>query len=792
MGEFALGRLIRRGMNLNDERVERLEAEIARLREEQIGMQRTLDAMRGIVVRRLEREGAEHRNVVARLGQLERTATDTARLLKSVVKSRIWQTLQAGGGLILRVLGRSQQGQVSDVIGLSEAEKSHYIRMRCDTFTAETIYPVGGKIEISGWAVAPEGIENVEIRVGTSVLVSEYGVARQDVEGFFPDQKNAINSGFLARFDTRTLPDGIYRLTIRAVSQKGQTRELELPLIVNQELGVLGEYSRWIRMFDTRDPDLIEIQLAGLTYRPLVSVLVPLFRTNLEILRKTINSVKTQSYSNWELCLVDDGSRIPELTAMLEKESASDPRIHILTRVQQGGISAASNDALQMAKGEYIALLDHDDLLAEDALFHMVNELQQDERPDLLYSDEDHIDEAGRRFSPFFKPGWSPDLILSENYVCHLMMFRKDLAQTVGGFRSEFDLSQDHDILLRMSAKACRIVHVPRVLYHWRTSLESMSRASNAEDKALASSRAVVENFVEGRAKVEAGLHPGRWRVRYPVPAGTRVSILIPTAGKTDMLDRSLNALWQTAGYDDYEVVIIDNSRGETVEKFVEDLRKKGRPVRRFDQRGEPFNYSRLNNRAAAQCDSELLLFLNDDTKGISDGWLLAMVELALRPEVGAVGAKLLYPDGLIQHAGVTMGLAEICGHSFKGLDGKSRHYYDFPDMIRNVSAVTAACVMVRSEVFREVGGFDEELFPIAYNDIDLSLKIGAAGYRVLYTPHAQLYHYEAFSKSHAELHPHPAETAALKSKWKAVIARDPFYNPNLTRDIENWSLHWD
>jgi hypothetical protein len=319
-----------------------------------------------------------------------------------------------------------------------------------------------------------------------------------------------------------------------------------------------------------------------------------------------------------------------------------------------------------------------------------------------------------------------------------------------------------------------------------------MNRASNSEDKALASSFGVVADFLKGRATVEEGMYPGRWRIRYPVPAGTRVSILIPTAGKLDVLGRNLKALWDKAGYSNYEVVIIDNSKADAVEKFVDGVKKSGKPVRLFDQRGEPFNYSSLNNRAAATCDSELLLFLNDDTEGIAQGWLLAMVELAMRQEVGAVGAKLLYPSGLIQHGGVTMGLAEICGHSFKGLEGKSRHYNDFPDLIRNVSAVTAACVMIRNEVFREVGGFDEAMFPIAYNDIDLTLKIGAAGYRVLYTPFALLYHYEAFSKNEGELHPHPAETKALKTKWKDVIARDPFYNPNLTRHKENWSLKWD
>ena len=777
---------------MNDERLERLEAEISKLREEQTGMQRTLDAMSAMLVRRVENETLVQRKIAGRLGRLESTATDTAKVVRELVKSRIWKTLTLAGGMMLRLNPAGSQGKGTHSTELSEAEKSERIQMRCDSLNANSIDPVAGKIEISGWAVAADGIEDVQVHVGKQSLRVRYGIPRTDIEALFPQIKNSAYSGFAAGFDTRDVPDGIYRLKLSATSRKGYKREIDLPLIVNQEIGVLGEYSRWLEAFEDRDPDLVRVQVAGFRYCPLVSVLVPVYRTNLDILRETIDSVKNQGYHNWELCLADDGSDQPELTAFLEKEAAGDSRIHVVSRSERRGISAASNDALDLATGEYIALLDHDDLLTEDALFCMVGELQGNDRPDLLYSDEDHIDESGRRFSPFFKPDWSPDLVLSENYVTHLMMFRRDLALAVGGFRSEFDLSQDHDILLRMSEKANWIAHVPKVLYHWRTSLESMSRASTAEEKAIDSSRRVVESFVQGRATVEPGLYPGRWRVRYPVPPGNRVSIIIPTAGKIDVLDRNLKALWNTAGYDAYDVLIIDNSRGETVVRFTDELRKKGHPVKRFDQRGQPFNYSRLNNLAAAQCQTELFLFLNDDTEGISKGWLLAMVELAIRPEVGAVGAKLLYPGGMIQHAGVTMGLAEICGHSFKGLEGKQRHYYDFPDLIRNVSAVTAACVMMRADVFRQVGGFDEEIFPIAYNDIDLALKIGAAGYRVLYTPHALLYHYEAFSKSAAELRPHPTETIALKTKWKKVIARDPFYNPNLTRHIENWSLRWD
>jgi GT2 family glycosyltransferase len=779
--------------NLNDERLARLEAEIARLREENEKTQQTLDAMSSMLVRRMERDALHQGKFVNRLNRLEDTARDTARLLSEMLGSRIWKSLTAAGGLVLRAIPSNAKKKAENLAGLTEAEKREHIQMRCDTVHSQSQDPVSGKIEVTGWATSPDGIERVEMTVGSyPPLRVRYGNPRPDIEALFPQIKDSSKSGFVAGVDTRDLPDGAHRLRIRAFSRNGTVREIEQPLFINQEMGVRNEYTRWLEVFEDRDPDLIRIQIASMKYCPLVSVLLPSFRTHTDILQETINSVKNQSYTNWELCIADDASGIPALTALLEKEAAEGPRIRFVARPERGGISAASNDALNMASGEYVALLDHDDLLTEDALFHLVSELQGKTRPAILYSDEDHIDESGRRFSPFFKPDWSPDLILSENYVTHLMMFRRDLALSVGGFRSEFDLSQDHDILLRMSEKANAIVHVPRVLYHWRTRLQSMSRASTAEDRAIDSSRRVIESFVAGRATVEPGLHPGRWRVRYPVPAGARVSMIIPTAGKLDILDRNLKALWATAGYHNYEIVIIDNSRGETVVKFVDDLRMRQKNIRRFDQRGQPFNYSALNNRAAAECDSELFLFLNDDTEGISEGWLLAMVELAMRPEVGAVGAKLLYPDGSIQHAGVTMGLAEICGHSFKGLENRHRHYFDFPDLIRNVSAVTAACVMIRADVFRQVGGFDEQMFPVAYNDIDLALKIGAAGYRVLYTPHALLYHHEAFSKTAADMNPHPGETLALKAKWKKVIARDPFYNPNLTRHIENWSLRWD
>jgi len=779
-----------------------VEEQLAELVATQREISQQVEALRDYLIGTADSERSQQSDLHRRVIALEQSSRHTQSVINMILDSRIWKTLQTGGAVMMQLLRLTPSGrrlQRSGTLRAAAGDRIQAIQLRCDTLPDEPKDPVSGNVEVIGWALAPEGISGVELSVDAGPAINaEYGATRNDLPALFPNVPNVLHSGFSVILDTRQLEDGIHRVTITARSKNGKTREIEVPLLVSQGVGSVSEYSRWLEAFEHPEPQLVRLKIASFSYLPTVSILVPVFRTNLAILRETIESVLQQSYPNWELCLVDDGSEDSQISSLLTQYGRADLRIKVAVQERQSGISAASNRALEMARGEYVALLDHDDVLAQDALFHVVDALQGSGRPDVVYSDEDHMDETGRRFAPFFKPDWSPDLILSENYVCHLMAFRRDLALQVGGFRTEFDLSQDHDILLRLSRVANRIEHIPRVLYHWRTSLRSMSRASASEEKAFESSRGAIASYLaesDTVARVVQGVFSGRWRVCYPIPAGARVSILIPTAGKTEVLDRNLKALWKYAGATDYEVVVIDNSKGDdnrAVFQYAEKLRGRDKPVRYFDQRNEPFNYSRLNNKAASTCTSPFLLFLNDDTEGISEGWLDAMVELAARPEVGAVGAKLLYPDGRIQHAGVTMGLAEVCGHSFKGGSAKERHYYDFADLIRNVSAVTAACMMVRTQVFEEVQGFEETMFPIAYNDIDLCLRIGAAGYRILYTPHALLYHYEAFSKSEKQLHPHPAETLALKTRWREVIARDPFYNPNLTRHRENWSLRWD
>jgi GT2 family glycosyltransferase len=576
------------------------------------------------------------------------------------------------------------------------------------------------------------------------------------------------------------------------VDSGGSVAELDLPLKVDHHHGYANDYQRWIRDFEKRDPAQIELDLRTFAHRPLVSILVPVYRTRGVILEKTIRSVLNQSYPDWELCVVDDGSQSAEVDWILDRHAASDGRIKVVHLQENRGISGATNAALAVATGELVALLDHDDELAQDALFHIVAALNRRPDADVFYSDEDHIDDEGSRSDPFFKPDWSPDLILGENYICHFLVLRSGLCRELGGFRSETDLSQDLDIVLRASLRTQAIVHVPKVLYHWRTEVSTGGRASDSHgQRAIETSRRAVEDYLKAigsEATVMPGAVPSRWRVRYPIPKQQSVRILVPCGGKLPLLKRCLAGLAEKTDFRAFEVSVIDNSQGTEIADFVAGWSVSGRPATYVDCRNQPFSFSAFNNYAARNIREPLLLFLNDDISMIHGEWLTAMVELASRPEVGAVGAKLLYPDNTIQHAGVVLGIFDAAGHGFRGAFAEDRTYFDFPDLIRNVSAVTGACLMVPTDKFRECGGFDEEAFPVAYNDVDLCLRLGQKGYRTLYTPHAQLYHHEAASKRAADKDPRPAETALFKARWKGVIEHDPFYSPNLAIDAEDYS----
>ncbi len=551
-------------------------------------------------------------------------------------------------------------------------------------------------------------------------------------------------------------------------------------------------YLIWIQDFERPEDELTALKVNSLKSKPGISIIMPVFNTEPAELTAAIQSVLHQSYANWELCIADDASSKPEIRPLLERFAHEDARIKLTFPSERGGISKTANAAWQMASGDYVAFLDHDDTLAPHALAYVVQTLDRSPEADLIYSDEDKLDAKGKRFDPFFKPDWSPDLLLSENYICHLLVLRQDLVRKIGTFHSDCDGSQDYDLILRATEHARKIEHIPKVLYHWRAGTASTASGLQNKQYALDAAQAALTAHCERSGKqmtVETGSILGRWRMRYAIPPGTGVSIIIASGGKAEVLTTNLNSLFAKTTYPDFEVVVIDNSKGDVIEKIIRGFATGTHALRYIDWRNKPFNYSTINNAAARQCESPLLLFLNDDTSVIAPDWLESMVELAVRPEVGAVGAKLLYPNGLIQHAGVVMGLYDNCGHAFKALDGGSGHYFDFSDVIRNVSAVTGACLMTKKDVFWQVNGFDETNFAVAFNDVDLCLRIGALGLRILYTPHALLYHHEAFSKTSKDLVPHPDEVNHMRYRWEEVIAGDPYYSPNLTRTEENYSL---
>ncbi|MBV8748123.1 MAG: glycosyltransferase family 2 protein [Candidatus Eremiobacteraeota bacterium] len=558
-------------------------------------------------------------------------------------------------------------------------------------------------------------------------------------------------------------------------------------------------YDRWLLANQTRPADVRRLRdlLPLLTLRPTFSVLMPVYETRERYLRDAIESVLAQAYPDWELCIADDASRSPHVREVLDEYAHDDERVKLVYRETNGHIAAASNSALAIARGEFVALLDHDDLLAPDALFE--NALVVNRHPDvgMIYSDEDKIDDRGRRSSPYFKPDWSPDSLLSRNYISHLGVYRRSIVDDVGGFRVGFEGSQDYDLALRVSERAGRIEHVPRVLYHWRIHEESTASTRTQKGYAYDAATRALSEALERRGepgRIEPDEEtPGIYTVRYAIARKDRVSIIVPTRNHGDDVERCLHSIFDRSTYPDFDVVLLDNGSDDPAS-----LRTFGRWAAREPDRVQvvpydvPFNFSRINNYAAAQASGTYLLFLNNDTEVITPDWLEAMVEQAQRPSIGAVGAKLLYDDGTVQHAGVVIGLGGVAGHSHKYYPGTEPGYFGTLQTVNNFSAVTAACLMVRRTVFDEVGRFDEGL-AIAFNDVDLCLRIRNAGYYNVYLPHVSLYHYESKSRGLEDTPEKQArflrEQQVMHERWRTAIDPDPHYNVNLTRATEDFAI---
>ncbi|MGB6682002.1 MAG: glycosyltransferase family 2 protein, partial [Candidatus Bathyarchaeia archaeon] len=494
------------------------------------------------------------------------------------------------------------------------------------------------------------------------------------------------------------------------------------------ELSLDEQYRIWLENNELSEDRLLEMQkiASEFTYRPRISLVMPVYNTQKEWLRLTIDSVIRQSYSNWELCIADDASTKENMREILTEYSGKYEQIRVKYLKKNLGIAGASNEALSMAEGEFIGFVDHDDELQSNALFEFVKVLNQNKDLDLIYSDEDKKELSGQRVEPFFKPDWSPDLLMSMNYVSHLTIFRKTLIDKIGGFRQGFEGSQDYDLVLRFTELTNKISHIPKPLYSWRKVPGSAATSTQAKPYAKASAKKALSEALSRRGlegEVLAGFG-GHYRVRYRVRGSPLVSIIVPTKDKIELLKRCVESIESKTLYENYEIIIIDNDSADP--DAISYLRTVRHRVVRFN---EPFNFSKINNLGAKLAKGEYLLFLNNDTEVVDGNWLESMLEHSQRPEVGIVGALLLYPPSAdsryryttIQHAGVILGVGGVANHAFRGLPNEASNYFGLHRVIRNCSAVTAACIMLRKNVFDEVGGFDED-FKIVFQDVDLSL----------------------------------------------------------------------
>ena len=580
------------------------------------------------------------------------------------------------------------------------------------------------------------------------------------------------------------------------------------------------DYETWFGLNKATEKELQEQRKNPPEHGPLISIVVPVYRTPEIYLREMMESVMEQTYGNWELCLADASPRgeqlrqdlkkikgrktrdavmkIPngdtELTSVIREYQLKDSRIRYEILKENKSIAENSNAAMEMATGDFVGLLDHDDTLEPNALYEVAGKICEDDRVDVVYTDEDKINSKGtKHLTPNMKPDFNLDLLRSNNYICHLFVVRRILMEKVGGFRKEFDGAQDYDFILRCTEEAEKIAHVHKVLYHWRTHEKSTSDNPESKIYAFHAGRRAVESHLQRlgiQAEVEETCDLGYYRVKYPVTGSPLVSILIPNKDQLQTLKKCLKSIWEKTEYTNYEILIIENN---STEKETFEFYKKidGRHHVRVLYWDKEFNYSAINNFGAAQAKGEYLLLLNNDTEVITKGWMKELLSHCQRPEVGMVGAKLYFPDNTIQSAGTIIGMGGMADHAFVNMDRKKSGYMHRASIQVDMSGVTAACAMVKRSVYEEVHGLEENL-TVAFNDVDLGLKIVTAGYLIVFDPYAELYHYESKSRgvNDEKKERHAREVKYTQEKWADFLAAgDPCYNQNLTLAKHNFSL---
>lgn len=554
------------------------------------------------------------------------------------------------------------------------------------------------------------------------------------------------------------------------------------------------DYKEWYENHRVLEKDLEEQKSVHFLKEPLISIIVPIYNTPITFLRQMIDSVQQQSYAKWELCIGNASPEKQEIRQVLE-EYKSDKRIKEIAIPENKGIAENTNKAMTISEGEFIGLLDHDDLLAPNALYEVVKVLNENNLAEVVYTDEDKVTaDLEEHFRPHFKPDFNLDLLRSNNYICHFFVANRDLIKRVGGFRPEFNGAQDYDLILRCTEQAKQIVHIPKILYHWR--VHKASTADNPASKMYAfdaGKRAIEEHLVRCRTKgtVQHTKDLGFYRVKYEVCGEPLVSIIIPNKDQSEALKKCLDSIREKTSYRNYEIIIVENN-SEEPETFAFYKKIAGEKIKIVTWEGE-FNYSAINNFGVRHARGDYLLLLNNDVEIINGDWLTEMLSHCQRKEVGIVGAKLYYPDNTIQHAGIIIGIGGVAGSVFVGLPRAFSGYLHKASIQLDLSAVTAACMLVKRSVFEQVGGLEEKL-KVAFNDVDFCLRVREKGYLVVYDPYAELYHYESKTRgaedTKEKIRRFQTEIEYMRSHWIGLLKKgDPYYNCNLSLTKWDYSL---
>ena len=694
-------------------------------------------------------------------------------------------------------------------------------------------------LTITGWALDTITKESPTFTINNENQVSAYNiqrVLREDVNQIYQTEP-AIEAGFVVTLEgikqKKVLPfhfqssahvitvdfplnkkypvipgteDKVTRLWIKAkkgfkyMAKNGISHTIQRAKI--EKLRNQASYPNWLARNEVLDIEAMTQEIATFHYQPKISIAMPVYNVEEKWLRLCIDSILNQVYTNWELCMADDASTDPNVKKILTEYQQLDERIRVVFREQNGHISEATNSALAIATGEFVALLDNDDELAINAFYEVVKVLNENPELDLIYSDEDKIDMDGNRSDPAFKPDWSPDLLLGTNYISHLGVYRRSILEEIGGFLKGYEGSQDYDLVLRFTEKTTkeRIKHIPKVLYYWRmlptsTAVDQGSKGYAFEAGLRAVQDALVRRGINGHAT--HGAANGLYDVYYDIKSDKLVSIIIPTKNGHKDVQRCVSSIIEKTTYQNYEIIMADN--GSTDPKMQELFAEYKHQLKdRFivELIDIPFNYSRINNLAAKKANGKYFLFLNNDTEVIEPDWMTAMVSYAQFDRIGCVGAKLFYPDDTTQHAGVLLGIGGVAGHALNNYDRTHCGYFGRLVIDVNYLAVTAACMMVKAADFNAVNGFDETL-EVAFNDVDLCLKVYELGRYNVYAHQAELYHFESKSRGYEDTpekqRRFAGEIKKMQDKWPSYIAHDPFYNDNLTKEgIGDFSLRPD